>query len=162
MNRLQYWLVAKSQYNLHSPAIFDLYNEVLNARVNRRLGVSGRTLQLIYMLVNYYHLNNIVCPWLQSISIEEVERVVRMANPNARMVNGEGRSCDMYILECGQAVEDVKMSEKGVVLVINPHKDELWWEEIYTKLGARVSIDMFDRGILLFNAKLHPQKFILR
>lgn len=35
MTRLRYWLTAKTQYNIHSPFIFDLYNEVLFSRLNK-------------------------------------------------------------------------------------------------------------------------------
>lgn len=35
MTRLRYWLTAKTQYNIHSPFIFDLYNDVLFAQVGK-------------------------------------------------------------------------------------------------------------------------------
>ena len=36
MNRLAYILKAKTQYNLHSPFVFDLYNEALLPRVDSK------------------------------------------------------------------------------------------------------------------------------
>ena len=63
MTRLHYWLHAQTQYNLHSPFLFEMYREVLFARLTpeerRQHGIpSGdRYHELIYKCCNHYHLH---------------------------------------------------------------------------------------------------------
>ena len=58
---------AKTQYNLHSPFVFDLYNEALLPRVdskklktNTLSGQDRRNAALIYKLADHYGVKNIV------------------------------------------------------------------------------------------------------
>lgn len=54
MNRVSFWLTAKTQYNLHSTFLYGLYNEVLFARTKQKF--SSRYEELTYKFRDSYDL----------------------------------------------------------------------------------------------------------
>ncbi len=133
MNRLQYFLHAKTLYNIHSPFVFNLYREVLFAKVNALRSdlpssFSHRSSDLVFKLQDYYRLSR--------ISIVD----------------------DCILLH--------NQSTIGSVLVVDgPHQSsaaENKWEQLCADPFYRVSIDLFDVGLLFSFSHLAPQHFILR
>lgn len=59
MNRIAYLLKAKTQYNIHSPFVFELYNNVLatklSPKVQQEMGTLTLYKELTYKLQHYYH-----------------------------------------------------------------------------------------------------------
>lgn len=126
MNRVEYWIKAKTQYNLHSPFVFDLYNSVLFARAKGR----NRYERLITRLKEYYQL-------------EETKR-----EEGCVLLSSRGR----------ESIGDVLVVER-------PHRSkeqEEKWEQLKGQRGYRVSVDLFDIGLLFSNERLHRQAFLLR
>ena len=61
MNRLHFWLTAKTQYNLNSPFLFRLYNEVLFARVAANVPHPDSTPyeKLVYKFSDHFQLRTL-------------------------------------------------------------------------------------------------------
>ena len=137
MNRLMFWMKSKTQYNIHSPFVFDLYSNVLFAKLTPAQSaqvpeVSGwgerRYYEMVYKFQDYFGLK----------CVEQGD--------------------EHTVLQGGSSFGKVK-------IVCRPHADrksECAWNKMQTDIDYGVSIDLYDVGILLSNAKLHPQKFLLR
>ncbi len=54
MNRLQYFLHAKTQFNLHSPFVYRLYTEVLFSRAKGT--PHGRFAEVVWRLERHYNI----------------------------------------------------------------------------------------------------------
>ena len=135
MNRLQYILTAKTQYDIQSPFLYELYSRVLNTRISKnecaRLGLSGndRYSLLCYKLMDYYEALPAVRPEL------DVDDFL--------MSNKVG----------------------GIALLRSPHKDrqsEARWAAIIQNEEVTLSVDLFDVGIVFFNKNLSRQCVVLR
>lgn len=135
MNRLQYWIKAQTQYGVHSPFVFDMYRKVLFARVGKDL---RRQLGITHDAP--YH-----------------EMVYKLR--------------DHYRLEVlcyddDEAVLQGDPHQFGTIKVVcRPHSckaRELRWQAQQGNSKYRVSIDLYDVGLLLDNPKLHRQHFLLR
>lgn len=136
VNRLQYWLHARTRYNLHSPFLFDLYDRVLVARLDAQqkaaLIVTDRREQryreMVFKLSDY-------CA-LQTVASTE----------------------NTTVLAGTQTV-------KGAVVMCQPHRtkeSERQWQRLCDDTTYNIAIDMFDVGIVLHNPHLLPQRFLLR
>ena len=75
---------------------------------------------------------------------------------------------DHYGLRVLQRDDDEVLLEGDVghvAVVRRPHRDraaERRWHERTDDPAWRVSIDLYDTGVLLDNPKLHPQRFLLK
>lgn len=132
MNRLTYWFKAKTQYNIHSPFMFDLYNKVLFSRLDPHVVKlfdgegSRRFCELLYKLDRYF----------SPVSV--------------RRDNG---------------VATLILADEEIVLIDRPHasvESESAWERMKSDDHYRVSVDLFDVGLLFTDRKLHRQHFLLR
>lgn len=135
MNRLQYWIKAQTQYGVHSPFVFDMYRKVLFARVGK-----ARRKRLGITRDAAYH-----------------ELVYKLR--------------DHYGLQvvCYDGDEAVLQGDPAafgsVKVVCRPHSckaRELRWQAQQGNAKYRVSIDLYDVGLLLDNPRLHPQHFLLK
>lgn len=134
LNRLHFILKAKTQYNIQSPFLFELYSEVLNARLDRGLraslgnAVRDRYGEVLYMLGDHYA---------------------------ARPVETHGWDVD-------DLLESPEVGLIG--LVRRPHRDsgnEERWERVVKSDEVTLSIDLFDMGIIFTCNKLSRQHFLL-
>ena len=149
MTRLEYWIMADTQYGIHSPFVFEMYRKVLFATVGREVRshmgeglpeecagmidcAKGRDKMyhdLVYKLRDHYGM---------------------------RVVCYDG---DEAVLEDGRdGLETVKV-------VCRPHRcraRELRWQAQQGNAKYNVSIDMYDAGVLMMNHRLHPQHFVLK
>lgn len=148
MHRWTYWLKAKTQYEVHSPMVFDMYRKVLFARLDEttRHRVLAKAPQvaegshshrrdrqyheMVYKLKEHYGLTTVFY------------------------------NADEAVLKGGEG------SDFGTVKVVRrPHSDairELRWKAQQNNTKYRVSIDLYDTGLLLDCAKLHRQHFVLK
>lgn len=135
MNRLKYLLTSKTQYNIQSPFLFDLYSEVLNAWICKeecdRLGIAygDRYAQLRYKIGDYY-----------------------LASP---IVSDDWYADDLF------SSPEVGI----IGMVRTPHKDrnrENKWLSQVSSSKVTLSVDLFDIGIFFTCEKLSKQHILLR
>lgn len=135
LNRLQYILTAKTQYNIQSPFLFRLYNEILNSRLNpkerERLGIAkgDRYAELRHMIGDHYGATPVnACDW----GVDDL-----FSSPEVGLIG----------------------------MVRKPHADktrEARWRELTQKEEVTLSVDLFDVGILFTSDKLSKEHVILR
>ena len=136
MNRIQYWFRARTRYNLHSPFLFALYDEVLLARLDRRqahvldgVGLRNRCYHaLVYKMSDFYAMRR------------------EAVNADTTVLSGSG-------------------IVPRAMLVRRPHRSsdaERQWRTLCDDPGYNIAIDLFDAGILLYNPRLRPQRWLLR
>lgn len=133
MTRLEYWFRAKTQYGVHSPFVFDLYREVLFASVPRCVVGDAPRGERRYRAICYKLADHFALDVLASDGWQTL------------MAGAE---------------------DFGKVLVVNkPHgcreAEEAWGRLCHTE-PYRVSIDLYDVGVLFSNPRLHCQHFLLR
>lgn len=134
MNRIQYWFRAHTRYNLHSPFLFALYDEVLMARLDSERSKSlpscgeRRYRELVYKITDFFSMRQ-----------TEVET-------------------DMTVL-----VGDGVLKKAVVVRRPHRSAEfEQRWKEMAETSGCNIVIDLFDVGLLLHNPRLRPQQWLLR
>lgn len=157
MTRLKYWIVADTQYGVHSPFVFEMYRKVLFASVGRPL--QGRMCQgltteqaamvaaaprkdrtyheLVYKLRDHYGLS-VLC-------YDEDEAVLQPSADGSQPQPPNG-------------LETVKV-------VCRPHRchaRELRWCAQQGNEKYNVSIDLFDAGVLMMHRGQSRQHFVLR
>lgn len=146
MNRLQFFLKAKTKFNLHSPFVFDLYREVLFAPLakerKRELAILDKSQELIYKLANHLQPQHLFVDNLD----ERVVELVKKASPRTLVEEWKGQT----------------PSGSDIFVLAHPHKREQLWQRLQEQPLATATIDLFHTGILLFNPKLHKQYFLLR
>lgn len=137
MNRLQYWIKADTQYNVHSPFMFDMYRKVLFARlpqaVAQQLALhhdrNFKYHQLVYKIKDYYGMHEAGYTDHEALLVSDMPGLQR-------------------------------------VLVVNkPHGDkesEARWLACQSDGQWNVSVDLFDVGLLISHPQMHPQHFLLR
>ena len=137
MNRLVFLLCAKNQYNIQSPFLFELYTEVIAARLDDKrcaalgIGKNDRYGQLRYKLADHYGAHPVSVP-----------RELRGADDVLRMADGS-----------------------LAALVQKPHHSrecERRWKEIVKDPAVTLSVDLYDVGLLFTSKKLSKQHFLLR
>ncbi len=132
MTRLHYWLHAKTQYDIHSPFLFEMYREVLFARMSaadcHRLGIPrhDRCSQVAYKCCNHYHLAPVA------------------SSQPGRLC--EGLQLSIFIVDRPHA----------------SHAAERQWETLKADPSYQVSLDLYDIALLIRNPHLHPQHLLLR
>lgn len=132
MNRFQYWLHARTRYNLHSPFLFDLYDRVLVARLEGKRGAvprrDRRYRDMVYKLSDYCSLKTVEATddTTTLVGTQAVKKAVVVCRPH----------------QSKQA--------------------EAQWRQLCADTDYNIAIDMFDVGIVLHNPHLLPQQFLLR
>jgi len=136
MNRLEYIVCAKTQYNIQSPFVYDLYENVLLPKLDRaaltRLGLSRRDKfgQLCYKIADHYGAT---------------------AAGNSTALRGADT-----VLDTGEGL---------IGLVRRPHRDkgsEQEWQKLFKEPDVTLSVDLFDAGLVFTSKHLSRQHFVLR
>ena len=138
MNRLTYWIKAKTVYNIQSPFLYELYTEVIRPRLSRKelhhtaFGRYDAFKSLVFKIQDHYG----------AIDVRKEET--------------EGLSADAYM----------QMGDGSIVAIIDrPHRNmesERRWHELYSSDRVTLSVDIFDAGIAFTSGKLSKQHFLLR
>ncbi len=137
MNRLKYFVCAKTQYNIQSPFLYDLYCNVVVPRLDdvllRQLGLDrhDRYGQLLYKLGDHYNAHR------------------------CEPYHGFESADDFLTLDDGS----------NVALIRSPHcskEAEKVWNDLVKMDAVTLSIDLFDIGLLFTSKKLSKQHFLLR
>lgn len=132
MNRLQFWLHARTRYSLHSPFLFDLYDRVLLARLEgKREPVPRRDRRyrdMVYKMSDFFSMQ------------------VTETTDDRTVLVGEG--------VVKKAVVVRRPHRSSVV--------EKQWYAMADTSDCNIVIDLFDVGLLIQNPHLRPQQFLLR
>lgn len=137
MNRLHYLLFAKTQYNIQSPFVYDLYENVLAPKLDKatlsRLGIGPRDRigQLRYKLADHY---------------------------GAMMADAK-TSLD--------GTDTVLTTSDGslIGLVIRPHcsrSSEEQWDRLVKEREVTLSVDLYDTGLVFTSKRLSKQYILFR
>lgn len=136
MNRLEYIVCAKTQYDIQSPFVYDLYEKVLSPKLDQttleQLGLSRRDRfgQLCYKLADHY---------------------------------GAKETATSGVLSCA---DTVFADADGLIgLVRCPHrnrKSELVWERLFKDHEVTLSVDLFDIGMVFTSKRLSKQHLVFR
>ncbi|MBP5190566.1 MAG: hypothetical protein J6031_06585 [Bacteroidales bacterium] len=136
MNRLEYIVRAKTQYDIQSPFVYDLYENVLSPRLDEatlsRLGLSrsDRFGQLCYKLADHY-------------GAESATASGALSSADAVLANADGL----------------------IGLVRSPHRNrerEQLWERLFKEHEVTLSVDMFDTGLVFTSKRLSKQHVVFR
>ena len=146
MTRLYYWLHAQTQYNIHSPFLFEMYRDVLFARLDdatrrqHNLPRGDRFHEIIYKCCDHYHLA--VSHQPQTVNHPLSAQLSAPPHP--------GLDSD---------------SRLSILVIDHPHATpvtEQHWEQLKSDPNYQVSVDLYDVALLIHNPHLHPQHFLLR
>lgn len=163
MRRIGYWLRSQTQYALQSPYLYHLYGDVLYARLSRpmvqRLGLARmpphrrQYYEELYKLVNRFQPREVL---LHHTEDATACRCIVLAAPQA----ATGSSLHGYA-----SAEFVSPEGVNVALIQQPHRGTRHaarWRSLQQEDDYRVSIDLYDVGILIGNPHLSPQHLILK
>lgn len=149
MNRVGFILKAKTQYNLHSPFVFNLYRKVLFARLGRRrrvlLGIENRFEETVYKMSNHLRPHALFV----ITHDDKIKRIVGHAAPETKL------------MAWGQQ----PITPNDILLVPFPHRNrarEEQWKQCCALAEATTTIDLYHTGIVLFDKKLSKQHLVLR
>lgn len=141
MTRLHYWLHAQTQYNLHSPFLFEMYREVLFAQLSpeerRRHGIPrhNRFRQLIFKCCDHYRLRETLL------------------------------SPSLSLLSSLPSHDNATPPALSLLVVDHPHAspdDERRWQQLKNNPDHQVSLDLYDVALLIRNPRLSRQHLLLR
>lgn len=149
-----YWLKAGTQYNLHSPYLFGMYNELLYARLPKatRQRLQLRTVprkerqycELLYKFAVHYKPDVVL---LRDITDPHALRCLHEAREHVTvkpLVN-ESEDCRLLLHGTGD-----------IALVRNPRG------RLKDNNGHSVTLDMYHTGVVLYTRKLAPQHLLLK
>ena len=182
MNRLAYIIKAKTQYNLHSPFVFDLYNEALLPRVdskklktNTLSGHERRNAALIYKLADHYGVKYIVlCGFQSGIPFsdwveKELPQLVDASNIDIRLLGGKKKSNLLIVCPIGcyamfKEENEGFMSNDTIVVTTNIHEGKLaerQWDDLCFDSFNRLAIDLYSMGVVFFRKELSEERYTL-
>lgn len=140
MKRLLHYIIAKNQYNIQSPFLYDLYCNVISARMSSSqieeagLARSDRFGQLCHKLADHYH-----------------------ALPYDKHYFGMTEHLELNIMT---------MSDGSIICaaegIHRSKKSEQEWQAIVKEPKVTLSVDLYDYGIVFTSRKLSKQHFLLR
>lgn len=154
MTLLAYWLKAGTQYNLHSPFLYDMYNQLLYARLTKATKqnlmlrkVPRRERQyyeLLYKFAARYKPDVVL---LRDTSDRWAQHCLHEAKKNIiiRPLQNDETDCRLLVRDMCD-----------VALVRQP-KGRLMYNE-----GRAVTLDMYHTGVVLYTTKLMPQHLLLK
>ena len=163
MTRLYYWLHAQTQYNLHSPFLFDMYREVLFAPLTpeerRRHAIPrhDRYRELLYKCCNHYHL--------QHANSNEQPAVPDRGNHSSPKLGEVPEGRRSVLIPTPNSPFSILNSQFSILLLSHPHSTpaaEAQWEHLKADPTYQVSLDLYDVALLIRNPRLSRQHLLLR
>ncbi len=182
MNRIAYILQAKTQYSLHSPFVFGLYNDVLVRKTDsKQLKTSTlcrperRNAAIVYKLADHFsakHLfiegygqSSLFGEWLCKV-LPQLTATKGIAYENIAEVKP-----DSSIIVCPiESYKNTKntichqISSDTIIVVTDIHKDknsENLWAELQNDTSNILTIDLFSCGLLFFRHELSVERYVL-
>ncbi|CAM4313637.1 hypothetical protein EWU23_00850 [Cytophagaceae bacterium 50C-KIRBA] len=141
--KIFFLLQAQTSHGLHSPSVFNLYSEVINPILQKRISKKIKTDELIQGISQYY---------AQEIDSGEVfPLVIPRLSPEIY------QQIDQDLLP--------KAQFNSILFILNPYETTLSqdiWDTLVDDPRVIHSIDLFDMGILRFNPLASKQHFMLK
>lgn len=140
MTCLKFILTAKTQYNIQSPFLFELYSEVISPTLDKALlnqlniNPRDRIAQLQYKLHNHYNIQPI--EWSAYSSLADIP-----------------------------GTQAALPAENNIILFPIPHKNkstEKAWQNLHSQPWVSLSVDLYYAGLAFTSPKLSKQHFLLR
>lgn len=137
MNRLQYLIRAKTQYDIQSPFMFDLYQNVIAPKMDKTtlkangIAPNDRFGLLCYKLADHY-------------GATEAEPIEALAAADRLLSAADGAL---------------------IGVVRNPHRSkdsEEVWDRLFKEQVVTLSVDLFDFGLVFTSPKLSKQHIVFR
>lgn len=156
MTWIGFILKAQTQYNIHSPFVFELYRNALFARTSqgiaRQLGIKSyrNYYKLLYRLLIYFKPTEVILSGEDETAIKTIKTVLPSCHINT---STKGPSC-LAETRC-----------KDFELLPYPHtnkEQEKTFIEHCEEDGVTASIDMYYAGLIFRNPRLSRQHFLLR
>lgn len=156
---LNYLLISKSKYSIHSPFVYDFIVNVLNDKSSKKKQnfnfVKQKYSKLIFRIINHYKLEKV----LKSSDIKIKKSLQTLDFIFFDMMNSN-------FLEPSTIEKNINLLHHNtIVFIYNIHKSKecnILWEKIISKKKVTVSIDLFFAGIIFFRKEQVKQNFIIR
>ncbi len=159
MNYLSYLLRAHTEYNLHSPYIFQFYNEIINSKIDRHTvhPPLRHHEQVIYKIAStfrphsIYLSNQIPKSRIEQILHHAIDHIQYTLSPTeARLVITT--NYDPFIT----------LHPEAIIILYNPHKQGSNLEAMTHSATINITIDLYHIAIGMYRKGLRQQYFILR
>ncbi len=182
MNRIAYILQAKTQYSLHSPFVFGLYNDVLVRKTDsRQLKTSTlsrserRNASIVYKLadhfcikhlfINGYEPNNPLRKWLCN-ELPQLTSAQAIDNENIAEVKPSSSiiTCTISSYKHSKNALQHHISSDTIIVVTGIHKhkqSENQWAELQNDTSNILTIDLFSCGLVFFRHELSVERYVL-
>lgn len=169
MTYIEFLIRAKNQYNLHSPYVFNLYQQVLNTRLQRdKIGIvlSGKQHRIIYKIANTFRPHNV---YIGTTAPSHIATIVAHATQhNVTIVSTPTlHTIDLAIINNIEEWKQISeyIGPQSIVLWLQPHKNSLAESQFATFVAdnkVKVSLDMYHTAIAVFLPQLHKEHYMLR
>lgn len=149
-----YWLKARTQYGLHSPLLFWMYNELLFARLSHATQQHLQLNTIPRRERQYYEL-------LYKFAVRykpEVVLLYDMADTHAlRCLRAAGKHIIIKPLISNTEDCRLQLRDRGGISLVRKSKGKLMKNN-----DNVVTLDMFHTGVVLHTSKLAPQHLLLK
>ncbi len=185
IKRWKHYLSAYSEYNLHSPFVFNFYTKVVPKIPVFNWLFSGKVSQekivqtVIFKAFEYFEPKNFLksgnlwnVQWQNYISSKGIpSQFINSSDKTFSLSENFGQTVEFALfdaeaLENGMAELFIKHHGNRSVFVIEgihqSKQAEQAWKKIQTETAVTASIDLFFVGFLFFKKELSKQDFVLR
>ncbi len=184
IEKLKFLFYAKNAHGLHSPFVFEFYNEVklkakkINHSAGKLFDFNKRQTQIIVAIIHYLKIENAFVLDKNRYSIQQLFLNVLEANKiytsdNLVVLPKEEIKFDLIYISKSLLIKEDNLlaklrpfiSERSAVIIPHIHasKNSLdRWKSLIKNDSVRVSLDLFFIGILLFRKESTKQNFLLR
>ncbi|MBR0073104.1 MAG: hypothetical protein IJP95_04635 [Bacteroidales bacterium] len=182
MNRLTYLLKGKTQYNLHSPFVFELYNEVLLPRTNsvqlksnNLRGLCKRNAALVYKIADHFAITSLFVggyanghpfsEWAENVLPNLVaSRVLHDDNLKKEGYKNLLICCSIDYYSLYENTLHSMVSNDTIFAITDIHSSkaaEKQWRSVLNNPANKLAIDLFSCGLVFFRKELSTERYVL-
>ena len=182
MNRLTYLLKGKTQYNLHSPFVFELYNEVLLPRTNSMQLKSNnlrslckRNAALLYKIADHFGIKNLFVggyvsqhpfsEWAENVLPQLVaSRLLHYDNLEKERYKKLLICCSVDYYSVYENTLNSMVSYDTILAITDIHSckaAEKQWQSVLNNPANILAIDLFSCGLVFFRKELSTERYVL-
>jgi len=144
IKKILFHFKSQTSHGLHSPLVFDLYNQVLNPVLNNNIDLN----KLIQGLEKYFDVHSIYFYPEIEFALQRLLLIVEEEN---------------ILLFKNELFKKTEKFQNCIIIIQQPHKNmEDSWNEIKAFPKVTFTIDLFEFSILIFETIAPKQDFKLR